>query len=344
MGKAKTIAALALALTLLTACTKSQRQPRQTAKRFTNEVLLAFTPVKDQGSSSVCWIYAMLATIETNHIEAGDSVNLSAKFLERKLLEQLYDELYITRGERGNSTRATAADCLSMLQTYGLTHYNAYSDRDDLSLNLLHGKVRQLAERAARSKAGMERLRPELKRLLDDAMGPEPLHVFMLGAEYTPLEFAHSVCTSDEYEALTSFTHHPFYQSFDLELPDNTRGNKFLNLPLDTLMARLDTAINRRQAVCWEGDVSEPLFSFKKGTAYLADRQPPTQENRQRQFEQFQTTDDHCMAIVGRATDEQGRRYYIMKNSWGTANPYGGLMYISENYVRMKTIALFARR
>jgi len=337
------IIALSLVATLLTACAKGNRQGETPRKHFTDEVRLAITPVKDQGNSTVCWIYAMLATIETNHIEMGDSVNLSAKFLERKLIEQLTNQLYATKGLRGTSTRATAADCLRMLQTYGLTHFNAYSDRDDFSLTLLYNKVSHLAERASRSKAGIERMQAELKKMLDKEMGPEPLHVFMLGAEYTPLEFAHSVCTSDEYEAITSFTHHPFYSHFALELPDNTHDNLFLNIPLDSLMARIDTALAHRQAVCWEGDISEPLFRFDQGTADLPS-QSATQEDRQRQFERFQTTDDHCMAIVGTARDDNHHRYYIMKNSWGTGNPYGGLIYVSEPYVRLKTIAIFLKR
>ena len=286
----------------------------------------------------------MLATIEQNHLAVDDSVNLSAAWLERHYLREQTIARYLRGDIQRVTTRGIAPMVVTLLMRYGAMPYDAYRPRNGCDMQVLARRLARLADVCRTRRTGLEYLTARIDDTLDRYMGPAPRYAFMFGTEYTPTQFAHSLLLPRDYIALTSFTHHPFYQSFDLELPDNTRGNKFLNLPLDTLMARLDTAINRRQAVCWEGDVSEPLFSFKKGTAYLADRQPPTQENRQRQFEQFQTTDDHCMAIVGRATDEQGRRYYIMKNSWGTANPYGGLMYISENYVRMKTIALFARR
>jgi len=333
--------ALVCAIVILSACAK-QQQPAE-KRQFTDELRLGITPVKDQGKSSTCWIYAMLATIETNHIEMGDSVNLSAKYLQRRLLEETHDQIYMTQGQQKASTRGMASDCLDMMEQYGLTHFNAYSDNEKVQLNILYNKVKQLAERGGRSKAGLKRLHDNLKQLLDKALGPVPRHVFMLGAVYTPREFAHSVCTEGEYEAITSFTHHPFNEPFALEVPDNSRHHQFLNLPLDTMMARLDSALNRREAVCWEGDISEPLFSFANGTADMT-TSSATQEERQRQFERFQTTDDHCMAIIGRAHDRKGRRYYIMKNSWGSNNPYGGLMYVSEQYVRMKTVALFLRK
>ena len=114
-------------------------------------------------------------------------------------------------------------------------------------------------------------------------------------------------------------------------------------MPVDTLMARICSALKAGHAVCWEGDVTEPGFSFARGTAELPLRTPCTQEQRQKEFEARLTTDDHCMALTGMARDRRGRLYFIAKNSWGTDNPYGGMMYLSEEYVRMKTIAVVMR-
>lgn len=176
--------------------------------------------------------------------------------------------------------------------------------------------------------------------MLDDVINPVPLHVWMLGAEYTPQQFARSVCRDDEYQALTSFTHMPFYEDVVLDVPDNRYGDKFYNVPIDTMMSRIESALRRGHSVCWEGDITEPGFSFERGVARLGDnRSMASQDERQRSFETFRTTDDHCMELIGIARDRKGDRYFICKNSWGTGNPYGGLMFMSEAYARLKTVA-----
>ena len=175
--------------------------------------------------------------------------------------------------------------------------------------------------------------------MLDSRMGALPQRVYMLHAQYSFGEFARSVYAQD-YQALTSFTHHPFGRGVVLELPDNHRRDSFLNVPLDTLMHAIDRALDQGYAVCWEGDISEPGFSFSRGVATLPHSPRYDQQLRQRWFERRQTTDDHCMCIIGRAHDRQGHPYYIAKNSWGTDNPFGGMMYISRDYIRMKTIAI----
>ena len=146
-----------------------------------------------------------------------------------------------------------------------------------------------------------------------------------------------------EYMAMTSFTHHPFGESFVLEVPDNYSDEFFYNVPIDVMMKRIERSIRRGHPVCWEGDISENGFSFAHGIADLPNDRPCTQQERQKAFETRRTTDDHCMTLIGIAHDQNGRRYYIAKNSWGTNNPYGGLMYVSENYIRLKTIAIVVK-
>ncbi len=320
---------------------------------FREEVRLKTTPVKRQGHSGLCWAYAMLATIETEHLMQGDSVNLSVDFVARHFLKE-----QTMAFRRGNdiSTRGIAPMLIRLIQVYGLTHYDAYHLRGDddehrLNYNVLCNKLEHLARFNQRSLSTLEK---KAEELLDEKIGPVPRYVFMLGAEYTALEFAHSVCRKDEYESITSFTHHPFNQYFPLEVADNYYRDTYLNLPLDTMMMRIDNALRQGHPVCWEGDISEPLFSFAKGMAMLQDEhQPVTQKYRQQSFELGKTTDDHCMEIVGIAWKRESRgaadgsprqKYYIMKNSWGDGNPYGGFMYVSENYVRLKTIGIVLPR
>jgi cysteine peptidase family protein len=276
----------------------------------------------------------MLATLETEHIMRGDSVNLSPDYVARMYLSEQANRRRllpnkVVQKEAGITTRGMCTMALDLIQTYGLQHYDAYRHKPDMDYNVLCRKL---------DKGN------DAEKLLDKYIGPLPNQVFMLGALYTPLEFAHSVCTDDEYIALTSFTHHPYGQRFPLEVPDNYFHNTFLNVPLDTMMNRIVQSLRAGHPVCWEGDTSEPGFLFGEGYAVLKnEKKKVTAERRQASFEARRTTDDHVMEIVGLAHDQHGRRFFLCKNSWGTANRYHGFMFLSENYVRMKTIAVVLR-
>ena len=338
-------------LALLAACGRpAPAEKRATGKTtqlsdslvITDEVRLPCTPVKQQGHSSLCWIYAMLATIETEHLVKGDSVNLSPLFLARQYLAAEAESFYFARGKGKLSQRGMSPMTLRLLGRYGAQPYDYYHAHQQANMNVLWRRVAQLARTAAVRREGVVAFRRQLGDLLDKELGFVPRFVHMLGAEYTNEEFGRSVCMKGEYEALTSFSHHPYGTRFQLEVPDNVMGDTFLNVPLDTLMAVVNRSLRNGHPVCWEGDISEDGFSFQKGLATLEEDCDTTQ--RQREFETFQTTDDHCMALVGLARDNAGRRYYLAKNSWGTGNRFGGYMYLSEDYVRMKTICIVVHR
>ncbi len=197
----------------------SHREP----EHFTHEVLNRMTPVKNQGESQTCWIYAMLAAIETEHLSWGDSVNLSPYYIEKKAMRKVET--------------------------------------------------------------------------------PAPRWVFMLGATYTPQEFARSVCAPDEYIALTSNDEEPYNQEVDIDLPDNWMHDRFYNIPMDSLLAKTERAVRQHHGVCWESE-------------------------------------RHAMAIVGIAHDDKGQKYFIMKNSWGTDRPHQGLDYLSFEDFREETLAI----
>lgn len=307
---------------------------------FTDEVRLPATPVKEQGRGELCWIYAMLATIETDRISTGDSVNLSPDYAARAWMADRTRHCHFSGGAVEVSMRGMATTLFSVLERHGIMPYDSYNTNGKTNYNALARRMTHIAGR----RGGLASLDRRAAEAMDNAIGPLPPRVYMFGAEYTPQQFARSVAQRDDYEFLTSFTHHPWGQRFAMETPDNTMADKFLNVPIDTLMSRMVTALRSGHAVCWEGDVTEPGFSFGKGTASTDDGHPCTQERRQREFETLRTTDDHCMAIIGMARDSRGRRFFIAKNSWGTGNPYGGMMYMSENYVRLKTIAIVTKR
>lgn len=319
---------------VLVSCGQQRSRVNIPEEKFTVDLRLPTTPVKDQGSSSLCWAYGMLATLETEHIMRGDSINLSPDYVARMYLSEQANRRRllpnkVVQKEAGITTRGMCTMALDLIQTYGLQHYDAYRHKPDMDYNVLCRKL---------DKGN------DAEKLLDKYIGPLPKQVFMLGALYTPLEFAHSVCTDDEYVALTSFTHHPYGQRFPLEVPDNYFHNTFLNVPLDTMMNRIVQSLRAGHPVCWEGDTSEPGFLFGEGYAVLKnEKKKVTAERRQASFEARRTTDDHVMEIVGLAHDQHGRRFFLYKNSWGTANRYHGFMFLSENYVRMKTIAVVLR-
>lgn len=321
---------------VLSSCGRQEAARRET---FTIESINKITPVKDQGRGPLCWIYAMLATIESDRLMLGDSVNLSAAYVARAVLMEQVERCYLTRGADSVSLRGMAPMLVSAILRNGVMPYDSY--RTDCNFNVAAKRIEALATGAANSKTGLRHLRETASDMLDEAVNPLPWHVYMLGAEYTPGEFARSVCREGEYVALTSFTHKPFYENIVLDVPDNRENCRFFNVPIDTLMSRIETALRSGCSVCWEGDISEPGFSFKKGVARLGNEGAgTTQAMRQQEFETFKTTDDHCMELIGTARDSRGHRYLICKNSWGTDNPYGGLMFMSMDYARMKTVAV----
>ena len=192
-----------------------------------------------------------------------------------------------------------------------------------------------------------------LDNILDTYLGKAPTFFVYNNRTYTPVSFERELIglkTSD-YVELTSFTHHPFYSKFAIEVPDNWENGEYLNIPLDELIEIVNNAIDRGISVAWDGDVTEKSFKNYSGLATIPDSLKVgkeleiSTELRQKAFEEKSTTDDHLMHIVGIGTDSCGTKYYLTKNSWGAdCNSFGGYMYLSENYVRYKTIAIMVHK
>ena len=332
-------------ISLLAACGRpAPRQVSPAPKEFTNDLVLKTTPVRDQGRSPLCWAYAMVATIETDRLMMGDSVTLSTDYVARLLLQEQARRFFLSRGQENVTLRGMPSMVLDVMARQGILPFDSYYQNtgtdiytSGLNYSVLCRKVAQVA----RASTSLDMTDRHVNDLLDSEIGSLPRVIAMFGMAYTPLEFANSVCLPGDYVALTSFTHHPFCERFALETPDNRFHDTFLNVPVDTLMRRVVASLRSGHAVCWEGDISEPGFSFALGRATLPDGMPATQEERQRLFDRLKTTDDHCMELYGLAHDRQGHRFFIAKNSWGKDNPYGGFMYLSYDYVRLKTIAVY---
>ena len=314
---------MAAAAMLMLSCGRPQHAHRKPHGMFTDEVRLRTTPVKNQGRSQLCWIYGMLATIETDRIMAGDSVNLSPDYPARMWMAHLARRSFLSGGRERVDMRGMAPMTLALAAEYGMMTYDPYNCGGDANYNVL---ARRLTAMARRSHS-MSSFDSRCTDILDESLGYMPSRFWLYSVEYSPRQLARSLFLPGDYTALTSFTHHSMGDTFALEVPDNKTACRFLNVPVDTLITDLvgqwpdatpdrDTLTDRDHAA-WR------ILS-------------PIQQNAP-------APDDHCMALTGMARDRRGRLYFIAKNSWGTDNPYGGMMYLSEEYVRMKTIAVVMR-
>lgn len=336
--------AVAITLAAYSGGLSGDKREAQKECPFVTEKLLATPPIADQEATPLCWIYAMLRTIETDCLQEGDSVRLSPTYIARRLLEEQATQAYFAARQKSDTDlgmRGMATDCLVLMERYGAMPWQSYKPKEANYTAL----CRHIGGLAAMSMS-LDEMQASLHRQLDEQLGYLPKAVFMLGMRYTTRQFAHSVCLPGQYEALTSFTHHPFGERFAVESPDNRCGVESMNLPIDTLLAITKRAVASGHAVCWEGDISEKGFRQDLGTATIKARRgmADAQKLRQSGWERGQTTDDHCLVIVGLAHDKTGKPYLIAHNSWGDTGPYHGAIYMSDDYFRLKTLLIVARR
>lgn len=311
--------------------------------------------------------------------------DLSEMFIVRqKLLNQLNDN-YLRRGKGNIGQGSLSHTFLNAYRQVGIVPESAYSGINYDSDRHNHGEMMSMLTAVADAGVKNRKRSPQydavVNSILDAYLGPLPEKFTYNGKEYTPISFAQSLgFNPDDYVELTSFTHHPYYKAFELEVPDNWEHAKQYNLPLDELMQVMDYALDNGHTVCWDGDVSENGFSFTHGVAinpevkdlsryakadsaefagkketerlqqiYKFEKTYPevavTPEIRQEGFETFVTTDDHLMHITGRVADSNGTKYYRTKNSWGTdRNDFGGYLNMSDSYVRAKTIYIMVHK
>lgn len=354
--------------------------------QFTEVATVPATPVKNQASTGTCWCFATTSFMESELLRMGKGTyDLSEMFIVRqKYMNQLQDN-YIRHG-RGNigqgslsHTFMRAFDQVGIVPEEVYTGINYDSDRHN------HGEMVSYMHAIAETAVKMKHRSPQydelINHLFDIYLGKLPEKFTYQGKEYTPKSFAASLgLKMDDYIELTSFTHHPYYTKFEVEVPDNWEHAQMYNLPLDELIEVTDQALKNGYSVCWDGDVSEKGFSFKNGVAinpevkkvddysttdrarfekmdererleevYKFEQPYPevnvTPEVRQAGFESFVTTDDHLMHLTGIVKDQNGTKYYVTKNSWGTErNKFGGYLNMSESFVRAKTIYIMVHK
>ena len=341
--------------------------------KFTDVINLANTSVKNQGSSGTCWSYSGNSFLESEMIRIGKQpVELSQIFSARNAYVEKGKNYVRMHGAVTLGDGGSLHDVTNMLKKYGAVPQEVYT-------GLNYGTAKnKFAEMAALTEgllvAAVKNPNGELtpnwikayEAVIDSYLGQVPQNFNFKGKNYTPQTFAKEVVglNPDEYVELSSYSNAPYYTKTMLMVPDNWSFDLIYNVRLNDMTDIIDNALKNGFTVAWATDVSEKSFSWKNGIAYVPtkkveDMTPEEKENlfngpkpemeiteeiRQKAFDNYQTTDDHGMHIVGVSKDQDGKEYYIVKNSWGATNDYKGYLYVTKNFIKYKTTALMVNK
>ena len=348
--------------------------------QFTTIDSIAITPVKDQNRSSTCWAFSTLGFLESEVLRTkGITLDLSPMYVVSKTMidratycVRLYNEPHFAPG-------GSAYDVIYCMSHYGLVPREAmpgirygWTANDTLPV---HAELDKVASGYLKGLTGLKKISPVwregLQAIYDTYLGKCPETFDFNGKKFTPKSFVDYLGLKEEdYVSITSYTHHPFYERFALEVPDNWRMDQMYNVPMEDMMRIIDNALAGGYTLAWAADVSEIGFT-RKGIGVVPDddhgaditgsdmakwvgmsndkkkeeltkkplpEKTITQQMRQDAFDNWENTDDHGMQIFGTAKDQNGKRYYMIKNSWGTMrSDYKGIWYVSEAYMQYKT-------
>jgi bleomycin hydrolase len=366
----------------------SSAQKKEESKKnyqFSIEKQLKTTPVKDQYRSGTCWSFASISFLESELIRMGKGeVDLSEMFIVNKNYHLRAIDYVRFHGMKSFSAGAEGWDVLNMIKLFGLLPQQAYSGctfGEDLPV---HGEMDEVLKAYVdaivknKNKKITSVWMKGFDGILDAYLGAIPETFEFEGNEYTPESFRDYMgLNMDDYVTITSYTHHPFYEKFIFEGPDNWSLGEVYNLPMDEMMQVIDSAIDAGYSIAWGSDVSEDGFAYRKGVAVVPDTEkknmadseiskwenmskdeksaygseypvkekPISQEMRQEAFDNYESTEDHLMHMVGTAVDQKGSKYYLIKNSWGSDNnPYKGYFYASKPFVQYKTISVMLNK
>ena len=378
----KKILAFALLAVMATGVHAQDKKENKNKPVFTTVKENKITSIKDQNRSGTCWDYSTLSYFEAEILKkTGKTYDLCESFVANKTYMDRAIQVVRLHGDCQFSQGGSCYDPLFCLQNYGICPEDAMPFPGSLygdSLNnfneffsLMEPYVAAIAKNKASKISGQWKV--GLQGILDAYLGACPEKFTYQGKEYTPKSFAASLGLNfDDYVTITSYTHHPFYTAFAVEVQDNWRNPLSWNLPIDEMMRVIDNAINEGYCIAWGGDVSEEGFT-RQGLAYAIDNKKaqslagsdmarwlklsrtertnlldslgckvaeivPTQQRRQERYDNWELTDDHGMLIYGLAKDQNGKEYYMVKNSWGEAGDYKGIWYMTKAFIADNTM------
>lgn len=311
------------------------------------------SPVKDQSKSGTCWSYATVSFLESELLRIHDKeFDLSEMYFVYYAYKQKADRYIRMHGHANFSPGGQAHDVTNLLEQYGAVTEKAYKGIQYDCKKHDHSQLHTLLEGFLNSVLEIEnKLYGQWKEayqcILKTYLGDVPVEFIYEGKTYTPKSFYNDVLKLDakDYIEITSYIHHPYYTQFDLEIPDNWSHDNYYNVPLNKLIEIIEYSLENGYSIVWDGDVTEKGFRHKKGMATIDTGKKINKELRQKTFNTRASTDDHLMHLTGVYKDEDGNHYYEIKNSWNTgSNDFGGYLYMSEEYIKLKTVALMLNK
>lgn len=358
---------------LINSLSNNQSEISKQSFSFTPIINLSNTSIKNQGSSGTCWSYSTNSFLESEMIKAGKpAVDLSEMFIVRNTYVEKGKNYVRMHGALTLGDGGALHDVINMYAKYGIVPQEVYT-------GLNYGtETNKFAEMAAIQEGVLnaviknpnKSLTPNWIKaytaVIDSYLGEVPEKFTYKGKSYTPQTFAKEVVglNPKDYIEISSFTDQPLYEKFVMMVPDNWSFDQAYNVKMKELTDIIDNALKNGYTVAWATDVSEKGFSWKNGVAYIPARsfammneaekanmfngpKPEleiTEELRQQAFDNYETTDDHGMHIIGLAKDQNGKEYYIVKNSWGESNDYQGYLYVTKAYVQYKTTSILLNK
>jgi aminopeptidase C len=365
---------------------QKKSQKAEEGYKFTTVTEVKATPVKNQSNTGTCWCFATTSFFESELLRMGKGeYDLSEMYIVRyNYVDRLKDN-FIQQGKGNLGQGSVSHDWLYEFTKNGIVPDEVYTGLNygipRHNHSELNAFINAIATVPLKRNKESDQYLSIVDEVIDTYLGKVPQTFTYKGVGYTPKSFTASLgINPDDYVEITSFTLFPFYQQGVVPIPDNWRKMSYYNLPLDELIAVMDSCLKNGYTIAWDGDVSEKGFSHSKGVAIIPEVENTagypasdkarlekmskeertaeaykftkpfpevkvTQESREAGFDSHATTDDHLMHLTGIVKDQNGTKYYITKNSWGTdRNPFGGYLNMSESYVRAKTIAIMINK
>ncbi len=382
--KRSILLAAALLGAVLTAAAQEANKPE--GYKFTDTKTVKTVPVTNQYKSGTCWCFSTVSFIEEEILRAGGpEIKLSEMWIVRNIYFEKAVKYVRLHGSLNFAVGGAAHDVTHAIEKYGIVPREVYKGLNYGTEMPEFGEIDEVlkayVDAVIKNKNG--KLTPAwqdgLNAILDAYFGERPETFTYEGKEYTPHTFAESLPVKmSDYIEFSSYTHHPFYSSFIIEVPDNWLWGEVYNVPLNEMMQVIDDAIAEGHPVAWGTDVSEKGFRGAKAIGIIPEEaeknmvgsdaerwgklssaekeaqiysldQPVkektiTQEMRQTAYDNYETTDDHGRVIVGTAVDQNGSPFYKVQNSWGDRGPYEGFYYFSRPFVEYKTMDIMVNK